>query len=161
LPAMLSSMPVSPNSGNHSEIMVCRRWILPMPPVLPVHQPVHFPPVPRETESTSTSPQFRSGTGSSTIVYIGDQMVSLMRNFPRQHSPDRTLSVRIRHLSGSSITSTMCRRAVKRAQSLGYVRIRHLSGGRITSPMCRSALSSAVKTPAGLGILCPNPSTPI
>jgi hypothetical protein len=64
---MLSSMPVSPKSGNRSEIMVYRRWILPMPPVVPVHQPGHFP---REMESTSTSPQFRSGTGSSTIVYI-------------------------------------------------------------------------------------------
>jgi hypothetical protein len=36
------------------------------------------------------------------------------------------------------------------------VRIRHISGSRITSAMCRSAvnraLSSAVKTPAGLGI---------
>jgi hypothetical protein len=41
------------------------------------------------------------------------------------------------------------------------VRIRHLSGGRIISVMCRSAvnisLSSAVKTPAGIGILCSDP----
>jgi hypothetical protein len=51
-------------------IMVCRRWSLLMPPVLPAYRTVHFPPVPRATESTSTSHQFRSGTGSSTIVYI-------------------------------------------------------------------------------------------
>jgi hypothetical protein len=37
-----------------------------MPPVVPAH----FPPVPRETESTSTSPRFRSGTGSKIIFYI-------------------------------------------------------------------------------------------
>jgi hypothetical protein len=41
-----------------------------MPPIVPAHRPVHFPPVSRETESTSTSPQFRSGRGSNTIVYI-------------------------------------------------------------------------------------------
>jgi hypothetical protein len=40
-----------------------------MPPV-PAHRPVNFPPVQRDTESTSNSPQFRSSTGSSTIVYI-------------------------------------------------------------------------------------------
>jgi hypothetical protein len=45
------------------------------------------------------------------------------------------------------------------------VRIRHLFGGRITSAMCdravNRALSSTVKTPAGLRILCPNPPTPM
>jgi hypothetical protein len=41
-----------------------------MPPVVPAHRPVHFPSVQRESESTSTSPQFRSGTGVSTIFYI-------------------------------------------------------------------------------------------
>jgi hypothetical protein len=41
-----------------------------MPTVVPAHRPVHFPLVSRETESTSISSQFRSGTGSSTIVYI-------------------------------------------------------------------------------------------
>jgi hypothetical protein len=44
------------NSGNRSVTMVCKRWSLPMPPVVPAHRPVHFLPVPRETESTSTSP---------------------------------------------------------------------------------------------------------
>jgi hypothetical protein len=39
-----------------------------MPAVVPAHRSVHFPSVPRETESTSTSPQIRSG--SSTIFYI-------------------------------------------------------------------------------------------
>jgi hypothetical protein len=55
---------------NRSKIMVYRRWSLPMPPVVPAHRPVHFPPVLREMESTSTSLQLRSGPGSSTIVYI-------------------------------------------------------------------------------------------
>jgi hypothetical protein len=41
-----------------------------MPPVVPGYQPVHFPTVLRDMESTSTSPQFRSGTGSNTIAYI-------------------------------------------------------------------------------------------
>jgi hypothetical protein len=41
-----------------------------MPPVVPAHRPVYFSPVLRAMESTSISPQFRSGTGSSIIVYI-------------------------------------------------------------------------------------------
>jgi hypothetical protein len=41
-----------------------------MPSVVPAHRPVHFPPVPREMESTSYTPQFHSGTGFGTIVYI-------------------------------------------------------------------------------------------
>jgi hypothetical protein len=41
------------NSGNRSKIMVCQRWCLSMPPVVPDHRPVHFPPVLREMESTS------------------------------------------------------------------------------------------------------------
>jgi hypothetical protein len=49
---------------------IARRWCLPMPPVVPDHRPVHFPSVLREMKSTSTSPQFRSGTGCSTVVYI-------------------------------------------------------------------------------------------
>jgi hypothetical protein len=65
-----AKMPVWPHSGNRLETMVGRIWRLPMPSVVPAHRPVHFPSVPRETKSTSTSPQFRSGTGSSTIVYI-------------------------------------------------------------------------------------------
>jgi hypothetical protein len=41
-----------------------------MPRVVPAHRPVYFLLVLLEMESTSTLPQFRSGTGSSTIVYI-------------------------------------------------------------------------------------------
>jgi hypothetical protein len=63
-----------------------------MPPVVPAHRPAHFPLDPSETESTSTSPQFRSGSGSSTIVYT-HQRVSLMYNFPRQHNLDRTHAI--------------------------------------------------------------------
>jgi hypothetical protein len=63
--AILSSALVWPNSGNRLEM----EWRLTMPPVVPAYWPVNFPPVPRETESTWNSPQLRSGTGSSTIVY--------------------------------------------------------------------------------------------
>jgi hypothetical protein len=63
----LSSTPVQPNSGNRSKIMVCWRWSLPMPPVVPAHRPVHVPPIPHETVSTSTSTQFRSGSGSNCL----------------------------------------------------------------------------------------------
>jgi hypothetical protein len=61
-----------------------------------------------------------------------------MRNSPRQHNLDRTQAIsEKKHLSGGRITSAMCRSAVNRA------------------------LSSAIKTPAGLRILCPNPPPPI
>jgi hypothetical protein len=73
-----------------------------MPPVLPAYRLVHFPPVSSEMESTSTSPQFRSGTGSSTIVYI--------------HTPEDESDAQ-KHLSGGRITSAMCRRAVKKTLS--------------------------------------------
>jgi hypothetical protein len=160
MPAMLSSMPVYPNSGSHSKIMVCRRWCLAMPPVGSNHRAVTLPPVLRETESTSLSHQFRSGTGSSTVAWARTLCHSLhslhsysclchsLHSYTREWVwctifLDRialikpTLSVIIRHLSGGCMTSAMCRRAVKRA------------------------LSSTVKTPAGPLILYPNPLTPI
>jgi hypothetical protein len=41
-----------------------------LPKMVPYNAAVHFSLVLREMESTSTSPQFRSGTGSSTVAYI-------------------------------------------------------------------------------------------
>jgi hypothetical protein len=64
-----------------------------MPPIVPAHRPLHFPTDPRETESTSNSTQFRSGTGSSTIVYIHTPEGESDAQFTRQHTLDRTQAI--------------------------------------------------------------------
>jgi hypothetical protein len=108
---MLASTPVYPNSGNRSKIMVCRRWSLPMPPVVPAHRPVQWDGIHISFTSIPVSHRLQHNClNSYTRGWVWCAI------FPDNIAViELRISVRKRHLSGG-------RSAVNRALS-SYVQI--------------------------------------